>query len=459
MKYKAYNKQIKAKKVDKVVASTLSAIVCLIALGGVGYYTYTQFDKLNKEKQEVQIKLDETLQVNTELQAENEQLKQETEAIKTELAEIKTQLEEKQAQVTTLTEQKTELLSTVTELDNKINSTTDETQLETLTIKKTAILNKVEDLNSQISSLETEINTLDARVDELELQLATYETYTLNIDTTNNIESITIEDTKLGTSATLTNLEISTLELFSWQNATITYAQNEQNSIYATMNGSQLESNVVTITGSENKGASVQIGSVIEENEEITLASYIGEYSGIKQGDFKNEMLEFKDGLFMTVRFTEDMYLLLHPVGYVDGVLSNESINFGQEYAFVDGKITISYGSYTSFMEMELINKNTLNVSMFDGSCEFTLTRTETIFEHGDYCLIENGEIDENTYFNLDPSGGDVYYTDGSSEVNGAFRCLNNKLYLLLGDRTEPVECDIVENGFIFEGKTYIYYR
>ena len=59
-------------------------------------------------------------------------------------------------EITDLKTQKTELLTSLTELDNQINATEDKTTIETLTEKKTAILAQVETLNARIAELESQ---------------------------------------------------------------------------------------------------------------------------------------------------------------------------------------------------------------------------------------------------------------------------------------------------------------
>ena len=236
------------------------------------------------------------------------------------IAEKQATIDEQTTSINTLTTQKTSLLSAVTEIDNKINSTSDSVEIDNLEAKKTAILTQIEELDSQIETLtsqktklendvkvlqtdktqlQNEIDTLTAdktnlqnqvnslttektqlqqevatltsekqnlqnQIDTLNSQLAEFEQYTLQIDQTNPVESITIEDTKLGTSATMSNVNITTLKLYSWQNATIKYASVEGSTIKATLNGTSQETDTVIVVGSVNKGASISIGSATQ---------------------------------------------------------------------------------------------------------------------------------------------------------------------------------------------------
>ncbi len=236
------------------------------------------------------------------------------------IAEKQATINEQTTSINTLTSQKTSLLSAVTEIDQKINSTSDSVEIDNLEARKTAILTQIDQLDSQIETLtsqktklendvktlqsdktqlqneidtltsdktklQNQVNTLtsektqlqqevatlttekqnlQSQIDTLNSQLAEFEQYTLNIDQTNPVESITIEDTKLGTSATMSNVNITTLKLYSWQNATIKYASVEGSTVKATLNGTIQETDTVTIVGSSNKGASISIGSATQ---------------------------------------------------------------------------------------------------------------------------------------------------------------------------------------------------
>ena len=237
------------------------------------------------------------------------------------IADKQSTIDEQITSINTLTSQKTSLLSAVTEIDNKINSTSDSVEIDNLQTRKTAILNQIDQLDSQIETLTTQktklendvktlqsdkaqlqnqvdtltsdkttlqnqVNTLtsektqlqqeiatlttekqnlQSQIDTLNTQLAEFEQYTLNIDQTNPVESITIEDTKLGTSATMSNVNITTLKLYSWQNATIKYkpSEEENKSIFATKNGVHSSQRFVVIKGSDYKGETVNISSII----------------------------------------------------------------------------------------------------------------------------------------------------------------------------------------------------
>ena len=237
------------------------------------------------------------------------------------ISEKETEIEESNHRVQILNSQKTSLLSAVTEIDQKINSTSDSVEIDNLEARKTAILTQIEELDSQIetltsqktklendvktlqadktqlqsevdalttdkTNLQNQVNTLtsektqlqqevttlttekqnlQSQIDTLNAQLAEFEQYTLNIDQTNPVESITIEDTKLGTSATMSNVNITTLKLYSWQNATIKYkpSEEENKSIFATINGVHSSQRFVVIKGSDYKGETVNISSII----------------------------------------------------------------------------------------------------------------------------------------------------------------------------------------------------
>ncbi len=238
------------------------------------------------------------------------------------IAEKQATIDEQTTSINTLTTQKTSLLSAVTEIDNKINSTSDAVEIDNLETRKTAILTQIDQLDSQIetltsqktklendiqalqsdktqlqsqvdtltadkTNLQNQVNTLTSektqlqqevatlttekqnlqnQIDTLNTQLAEFEQYTLNIDQTNPVESITIEDTKLGTSATMSNVNITTLKLYSWQNATIKYKplEEENKSIFAIINGViQSSQRFVVIKGSDYKGETVNISSII----------------------------------------------------------------------------------------------------------------------------------------------------------------------------------------------------
>lgn len=248
------------------------------------------------------------------------------------IAEKQATIDEQTTSINTLTSQKTSLLSAVTEIDNKINSTSDSVEIDNLETRKTAILTQIEELDSQIetltsqkaqlendvktlqsdktqlqseietlttdkTNLQNQVNTLisektqlqqevtaltsekqnlQSQIDTLNSQLAEFEQYTLNIDQTNPVESITIDDTKLGTSATLSNVNITTLKLYAWQNATIKYASVDGSTIKATLNGTSQETDTVTIVGNSNKGASISIGSISVETQEVNWSMFIG---------------------------------------------------------------------------------------------------------------------------------------------------------------------------------------
>lgn len=244
------------------------------------------------------------------------------------IAEKQATIDEQTTSINTLTSQKTSLLSAVTEIDNKINSTSDAVEINNLETRKTAILNQIDQLDSQIetltsqkaqlennvqtlqsdktqlqsqvatltsdkTNLQNQVNTLtfektqlqqevatlttekqnlQNQIDTLNSQLAEFEQYTLNIDQTNPVESITIEDTKLGTSATMSNVNITTLKLYSWQNATIKYAAVENDTIKATLNGVVQDTDTITIIGSTNKSASISIGSHLASQPVVKAA-------------------------------------------------------------------------------------------------------------------------------------------------------------------------------------------
>lgn len=247
------------------------------------------------------------------------------------IAEKQATIDEQTTSINTLTTQKTSLLSAVTEIDNKINSTSDAVEIDNLETRKTAILTQIEELDSQIetltsqktklendvktlqadktqlqsevdalttdkTNLQNQVNTLtsektqlqqevtalttekqnlQSQIDTLNAQLAEFEQYTLNIDQTNPVESITIEDTKLGTSATMSNVNITTLNLYSWQNATIKYAPVDGSPVKATLNGTSQEADTVTIVGSENKGSTVSIGTITELSRYVPLETNV----------------------------------------------------------------------------------------------------------------------------------------------------------------------------------------
>ena len=241
------------------------------------------------------------------------------------ISEKETEIEESNHRVQILNGQKTSLLSAVTVIDNKINSTSDAVEIDNLEARKTAILTQVDQLDSQIetltsqkaqlendvqtlqsdktqlqsqvatltsdkTNLQNQVNTLisektqlqqevatlttekqnlQSQIDTLNTQLAEFEQYTLQINQTNPVESITIEDTKLGTSATMSNVNITTLNLYSWQNATIKYAPVDGSPVKATLNGISQETDTVTIVGNSNKGASISIGAIIETKSDV----------------------------------------------------------------------------------------------------------------------------------------------------------------------------------------------
>lgn len=228
------------------------------------------------------------------------------EAKDAEIAEKQSTIDEQSANINTLNSQKTSLLSAVTEIDNKANSTSDSVEIDNLEARKTEILVRIDSLNDliadatkekaklqsdvdaltkekvalqdevneltsdktqlqqEVATLTTEKQNLQSQIDSLNSQLAEFEQYTLNIDQTNPVESITIEDTKLGTSATMSNVNITTLNLYSWQNATIKYASVDGATVKATLNGTMQDTDTVTIVGSNNKGASISIGSATQ---------------------------------------------------------------------------------------------------------------------------------------------------------------------------------------------------
>ena len=270
---------------------------------------------------------------------------------------------EQTTSINTLTTQKTSLLSAVTEIDQKINSTSDSVEIDNLEAKKTTILTRIEELDSQIETLttqkaklENDVKTLQAdktqlqsevetltsdktklqnqvnsltsektqlqqevatlttekqnlqnQIDILNAQLAEFEQYTLNIDQTNPVESITIEDTKLGTSATMSNVNITTLKLYSWQNATIKYAAVENDTIKATLNGTAQETDTVKIVGSDNKGAIINIGSAIQPVEyEYSIAYSLGGHGIDENSSYPNDLYSTGDKIYYAQYFAPD---------------------------------------------------------------------------------------------------------------------------------------------------------
>lgn len=322
------------------------------------------------------------------------------------IAEKQATIDEQTANINTLTTQKTSLLSAVTEIDNKINSTSDSVEIENLQARKTAILTQIEELDNQIetltsqktqlendvktlqadktqlqsqvatltsdkTNLQNQVNTLisektqlqqevtaltsekqnlQSQIDTLNSQLAEFEQYTLNIDQTNPVESITIDDTKLGTSATLSNVNITTLKLYAWQNATIKYkpSEEENKSIFATANGVQSLHRFVVIKGSDYKGETVNISSIVNNIDPNLCKLY---ESGTRNlvGNFEFNPITFTDDIPF-----EDSY---KEIEVSHGIYSDSDIRRSRPYTYdcVIG-LPMSDKTYLSYVEKMHLN-------------------------------------------------------------------------------------------------------
>lgn len=304
--------------IGKTIASTLAGLVFVGSVAGGGVYsaklikdrdktiadqkttigTLEEENKVSKEKieqltKDLSAKIAELLEKDKQIEAKNALIaekdadiadkqkaieekdatiadKQKTiEAKDKTIAEKQATIDEQTASINTLTSQKAQLENEVKTLQSdKIQL---QNEIDTLTSDKTNLQNQVNSLTSEktqlqqeVATLTTEKQNLQSQIDTLNSQLAEFEQYTLQIDQTNPVESITIEDTKLGTSATMSNVNITTLKLYSWQNATIKYAPVDDATVKATLNGTSQETDTVTIVGSNNKGASISIGSATQ---------------------------------------------------------------------------------------------------------------------------------------------------------------------------------------------------
>ena len=190
------------------------------------------------------------------------------------LAEVESLLETSESNVVTLQQEKAELQSQITilnkeknDLQSRVNTLNSDKQELQLNIDN--LTSEISVLNSTITELNSEIAQLNARVEELNSQLAEYEIYKVEIDKTNPISAITIEDTKLGTIATLTNFNVDVIELYSWQNLTITYEESESGQLFVTLNNVKQETNTITLNGFENKGSNLVVGSIIVIEEQL----------------------------------------------------------------------------------------------------------------------------------------------------------------------------------------------
>ncbi len=233
------------------------------------------------------------------------------EAKDAEIASKQSTIDEQSANIDTLTEQKTSLLSAVTEIDNKATQTSDSVEFDNLEARKTEILVRIDALNDliadatteksklqsdvdaltkekvtlqdevnaltsdkeqlqqEVATLTTEKQNLQNQIDTLNTQLAEFEQYTLNIDQTNPVESITIEDNKLNTTFKLDNFSITQLSLYAWQNVTVKYSMVQDLTIKATFDGAVQDSDSITIVGSSFKGSTISIGSITQAKSDV----------------------------------------------------------------------------------------------------------------------------------------------------------------------------------------------
>lgn len=281
----------------KIIAGTLAGLIMASGIAGAGYIGYKTIKDRDKTIEDQKITIGQLEDENKISKEKIEGLTKDLSAKVSELAEKDKQIaekdnliEENNHKIQTLNNQKTTLLASVAEIDNKLTSTTDAVDVDNLEARKTAILGQIDVLNTEIGNLtnektkfEQDVATLTIekqnlqnQIDTLNSQLSEFEQYVLNIDHTNPVESITIEDTKLGTSATMSNVNITTLKLYAWQNATIKYASVDGSTIKATLNGTSQETDTVTIVGNSNKGASISIGSISVETQEVNWSMFIG---------------------------------------------------------------------------------------------------------------------------------------------------------------------------------------
>lgn len=274
----------------KIIAGTLAGLIMAGGIAGAGYFGYKTIkdrDNTIDEQKTTIVALEDENKISKE---KIEQLTKDLSAKVSEIAEKDKQIaekdnliEENNHKIQTLNNQKTTLLASVAEIDNKLTSTTDAVDVDNLEARKTAILGQIDVLNTEIANLTnektkleqdvdtltTEKQNLQNQIDTLNTRLAEFDQYTLNIDQTIPVESIKIEDTKLGTSATMSDVNIKTLTLYSWQNATIKYASVDGATVKATLNGTSQDTDTITIVGSNNKGASISIGAITEAKSDV----------------------------------------------------------------------------------------------------------------------------------------------------------------------------------------------
>lgn len=144
---------------------------------------------------------------------------EENDKLKVEISELNTQKEDLSNRINELVEQEEILLSSLTELDNQINVSQDEVTLETLNEKKVEILNSVNELYVEITKLNDDIETLNARIEELEGQKSDYVIDVIPFDAlymARDVECNDVVEFKALSSNTLSGEDFYNLSSGSW---------------------------------------------------------------------------------------------------------------------------------------------------------------------------------------------------------------------------------------------------
>ncbi len=174
------------------------------------------------------------------LELEVESLNSQVTSLNSQLSEITTQRDSLQSELATANSNISSLNQELSVANSSIQTLTQ--QVNTLNTDKIALTNL-------ISTLEGEKLGLETRISELESELETFEQYTLSIDQTNPVETIIITDSKLNTVASVQDVSISQITLYTWQTIIVKYASQNNKNIVAMLNGVSTGSNTVTISG------------------------------------------------------------------------------------------------------------------------------------------------------------------------------------------------------------------
>lgn len=194
------------RNIGKVLLGTVAGVLSTAAVAGIVVASVPQLREPA---------LDEIAKQSNIYQTVTE----ENDELKVEISELNTQKEDLSNRINELVEQKEILLSSLTELDNQINVSQDEVTLETLNEKKVEILNSVNELNVEITKLNDDIETLNARIEELEGQKSDYVIDVMPFDAlymARDVECDDVVEFKALSSNTLSGEDFYNLSSGSW---------------------------------------------------------------------------------------------------------------------------------------------------------------------------------------------------------------------------------------------------